>query len=37
VIKGLKESLPPRHHHLIPLNEEAIKKGIEIVKQFSVN
>ena len=37
VIKGLKESLPQRHHHLIPLNEEAIKKGIEIVKQFSVN
>ncbi|MEA3450795.1 MAG: 2-oxoacid:acceptor oxidoreductase family protein [Bacteroidota bacterium] len=31
VIKGLKKSLPERHHHLIPLNEEAIKKGMEAV------
>ncbi len=34
VIKGLKKSLPERHHHLIPLNEEAIQKGIEVVKQI---
>lgn len=27
VVKGLKKSLPERHHHLIPLNEEAIGKG----------
>lgn len=27
VIKGLKKSLPERHHHLIPLNQEAIEKG----------
>jgi 2-oxoglutarate ferredoxin oxidoreductase subunit gamma len=33
VIKGLKKSLPERYHHLIPLNEEAINKGIEIVKE----
>jgi len=32
VIKGLKKSLPDRHHHLIPLNEQAITKGMEIVK-----
>ncbi len=31
VIKGLKKSLPERHHHLIPMNEEAINKGMEIV------
>lgn len=31
VIRGLKKTLPERHHHLIPLNEEAIKKGMSIV------
>lgn len=31
VIKGLKKSLPERHHHLIPMNENAIKVGIEKV------
>ncbi len=29
VIKGLRKSLPERYHSLIPLNEEAIKKGME--------
>ena len=33
VIKGLKKSLPERYHHLIPINEEALKKGLEIVRQ----
>lgn len=33
VITGLKKALPERHHHLIPLNEEAIKRGMEIVKE----
>ncbi|HMB21049.1 MAG TPA: 2-oxoacid:acceptor oxidoreductase family protein [Spirochaetota bacterium] len=33
VIKGLKNSLPERHHHLIPANEEAIKRGMEIVQE----
>ncbi len=33
VLKGLRKSLPERHHHLIPLNESAIKVGIEKVKQ----
>ena len=32
VIKGLKKSLPERHHKLIPLNEEAIEKGRSLVK-----
>lgn len=33
VIKGLEKSLPARHHHLIPMNQEAIQKGMDIVKQ----
>ncbi len=32
IIKGLKESLPERHHALIPLNEKAVKRGMEIVR-----
>ncbi len=32
VIKGLKKSLPERYHHLLPLNEQAIKIGMEKVK-----
>ena len=32
VIKGLEKSLPSRHHHLIPMNQEAIQKGMDIVK-----
>lgn len=27
IVKGLKKSLPERHHKLIPLNEAAIEKG----------
>ncbi len=34
VLKGLRKSLPERHHHLIPLNESAIKRGKEIVKEL---
>src|SRR4030042_1247140 len=34
IIKGLKDSLPERHHHLIPLNEEPVKRGMEIVKEL---
>ena len=33
VIKGLKKSLPERHHKLIPMNEAAILKGMEIIKE----
>ena len=33
VIKGLKKSLPERHHKLIPLNEQAIEKGRAILKK----
>ena len=31
VIRGLKKTLPERHHHLIPLNQEAIQKGKSLV------
>lgn len=34
VVKGLKKSLPERHHKLIPMNEQAIDKGMNIVKQI---
>ena len=32
VVKGLKKSLPERHHKLIPLNEAAIEKGRDLVR-----
>jgi len=35
VLKGLKKSLPERYHHLIPLNEEAIQRGMEIITQVT--
>jgi 2-oxoglutarate ferredoxin oxidoreductase subunit gamma len=31
VIKGLQKSLPERAHKLIPINEQAIRRGMEIV------
>ncbi len=36
VIAGLKKSLPERHHHLIPMNEKAITRGGEIIKEVSL-
>ncbi len=36
VLKGLKESLPERYHHLLPLNEEAITKGMENIFKYDV-
>ena len=32
VLKGLKKSLPPRHHNLIPMNEQAILIGMNAVE-----
>ena len=32
VLKGLKKTLPERHWHLIPMNEEALKKGATLIK-----
>ena len=31
VLLALKKTLPERHHHLIPMNEEAIKKGADLI------
>ena len=33
VMLGLKKSLPERHHHLLPMNETAIKKGMDIIEK----
>ena len=33
VLKGLKKTLPERHHHLIPMNEQALKRGAEIIQR----
>lgn len=32
--KGLKKSLPERHHKLIPMNLEAVNRGMEIVQEL---
>lgn len=36
VMEGLKKSLPERHHKLLPMNEQAILKGMEIVEEVIV-
>ncbi|MDE6769393.1 MAG: 2-oxoacid:acceptor oxidoreductase family protein [Muribaculaceae bacterium] len=33
VVKGLKKSIPERHHHLLPLNEQAIEKGRSLLNK----
>lgn len=33
VMLGLKKSLPERHHSLLPMNEKAILKGMEIIEK----
>lgn len=32
ILNALRETLPSRHHHLIPMNEEALRRGMEIIK-----
>ncbi|MBT8257615.1 MAG: 2-oxoacid:acceptor oxidoreductase family protein [Bacteroidia bacterium] len=34
VMEGLKRSLPERYHHLLPLNEDAIRKGMKSVIDY---
>lgn len=34
VVLGLKNSLPARYHHMIPDNEKAIQRGLEIVQEI---
>lgn len=36
VVKGLHKALPERHHKLIPMNEAAIRRGMEIIKKMSL-
>ncbi len=31
VVSGLRKALPERHHKLIPMNEEAIRKGMDLI------
>lgn len=33
VLKGLKKTLPERHHHLIPMNEAAIRQGMGMIRK----
>ena len=33
VVKALYKTLPERHHHLIPMNEEAIRIGMDIIQE----
>lgn len=32
ILKGLTQVLPERYHHLLPLNESALRKGMELVE-----
>ena len=32
VMAGLKQTLPERHHKLLPMNEQAIVKGMDIIQ-----
>ena len=33
VLKGLKKSLPDRHHHLLGVNEKALHIGMDLIKK----
>jgi 2-oxoglutarate ferredoxin oxidoreductase subunit gamma len=35
VLKGLKKSLPERHHHLLAMNEKAIHVGMDLIKKIN--
>ena len=35
VVKGLHKALPERHHKLIPMNEAAIRRGMELIKKMN--
>lgn len=37
ILEGLKQVLPERYHHLLPLNEQALKKGMELVESVTVD
>lgn len=33
VMKALRKTLPERHHHLLPMNEDAIRRGTELLEK----
>lgn len=33
ILEALTKVLPDRHHHLIPVNEKALRRGMELVKE----
>ncbi len=35
VLKGLKKSLPERHHHLLGMNEKAIHTGMDLIQKVN--
>lgn len=35
VLTGLKKSLPERYHHLLPMNEKALSRGMEIINKVN--
>ncbi len=35
IIEGIKKVLPERYHHLIPLNKEALQKGMELAEMVN--
>ncbi len=35
VVKGLHKALPERHHKLIPMNEEAIRRGMTLIQKMN--
>jgi 2-oxoglutarate ferredoxin oxidoreductase subunit gamma len=35
VLTGLKKSLPERYHHLLPMNEQALARGMEIIMKLN--
>ena len=36
IMHALKEVLPERHHHLLPLNEQALRRGMELVAKVDL-
>jgi len=34
VLTGLKKSLPERYHHLLPMNEKALSRGMEVIRKM---
>ena len=36
VLQGLKKVLPERYHNLLPLNERAIRRGMQLVEEVSI-